>query len=139
MEEAARALGMQLLAIEIRGPDDLENAFETARTKRADALLIPAGGFLALYRKRILDLAAQSQLPAIGSDPRSAEEGSLLTYGPSIAEPYRRAATYVNKILKGAKPWRFANRETDGIRAGSKSEDGKTARNHNSRIGAVSC
>ena len=104
LEEAARALRMQLLALEIRGPDDLKNAFETARTKRADALLLPAGGFLALYRKRILDLAAQSQLPAIGSDPRSAEEGCLLAYGPSIAEAYRRAATYVNKILKGSKP-----------------------------------
>ena len=104
MEDAARSLGMQLLAIEIRGPEDLESAFELARKKRADAIILPASGFFALYRQRILELAAQSRLPAIGSSARWAEEGCLIAYGPSIAESYRRAATYVNKILKGAKP-----------------------------------
>jgi putative tryptophan/tyrosine transport system substrate-binding protein len=104
MEDAARSLGMQLLAIEIRGPEDLESAFELARKKRAEAIILPASGFFALYRQRILELAAQSRLPAIGSTARWAEEGCLIAYGPSIAESYRRAATYVDKILKGAKP-----------------------------------
>jgi len=104
MEGAARSLGMQLLAIEIRGPDDLESAFELARKKRADALIFPASGFFALYRQRILELAAQSRLPAIGNSARWAEEGCLIAYGPNVAEFYRRAATYVDRILKGAKP-----------------------------------
>jgi putative ABC transport system substrate-binding protein len=104
MEGAARSLGVQLLALEMRGPDDLESAFAAARKKRADALILPASGLLALYRKRIVDLAAQSRLPAICSGAPWAEEGCLLAYGPSVAEFYRRAATYVDKILKGAKP-----------------------------------
>src|SRR5215472_6442301 len=104
MEDAARSLGMQLLAIEIRGPDDLESAFELARKKRADALIFPASGFFALYRQRILELAAQSRLPAIGNSARWAEEGCLIAYGPNVSEFYRRAATYVDRILKGAKP-----------------------------------
>jgi putative tryptophan/tyrosine transport system substrate-binding protein len=104
MEPAARSLGLQLLALEMRGPDDLESAFDAARKKRADALIIPRSGLLTLYRKRIVELAAQSRLPAIGSNATWAEEGCLLAYGPSTAEFYRRAASYVDKILKGAKP-----------------------------------
>ena len=104
MEDAAQSLDMQLLALEIRGPDDFQSAFDTAKKKRADVLILPAGGFFALYRKRIVELAARSRLPLIGNSAAWAEEGCLLTYGPSTAEFYRRAATYVDKILKGAKP-----------------------------------
>ena len=104
MEAAARLLGVQLLALEMRGPDDLDSAFDAARKKRADALILPASGLLTLYRKRIIELAAQSRLPAICSTAAWAEEGCPLAYGPSIAEFYRRAAVYVDKILKGAKP-----------------------------------
>ena len=104
MEAAARLLDVQLLALEMRAPDDLDSAFDAARKKRADALILPASGVLALYRKRIVELAAQSHLPAICSSAPWAEEGCLMAYGPSTAEFYRRAATYVDKILKGAKP-----------------------------------
>jgi ABC-type uncharacterized transport system substrate-binding protein len=104
MDAAARSLGVQLLAYQVRTPDEIESAFDTARSKRADALVIPSSGFLSLYRERICDLAAQSRLPAIASPGAWAEQGCLLAYGPSGAESYRRAATYVDKILKGAKP-----------------------------------
>jgi putative tryptophan/tyrosine transport system substrate-binding protein len=104
MEDAARSLGMQLLVLEMRRPDDLESAFDGARKKRADILVLPAAGLQSLYRKRIVELAAQSHLPVMGSSATWAEEGCLLAYGPSTAEFYRRAATYVDKILKGAKP-----------------------------------
>jgi putative ABC transport system substrate-binding protein len=104
MEAAARLLGVQLLALEMRAPDDLDSAFDAARKKRVDALILPASGVLTLYRRRIVELAAQSRLPAICSTAPWAEEGCLMAYGPSIAEFYRRAATYVDKILKGAKP-----------------------------------
>jgi len=104
MESAAQSFGMQLLALEIRGPDDLEGAFDVAVKKRTEALILPAAGFQSLYRKRIMELAAQSRLPVIGSTATWAEEGCLLAYGPSISEFYRRAAVYVDKILRGAKP-----------------------------------
>src|SRR5262245_47953914 len=104
MDGAARSLGVQLLAFQVREPDEIESAFDAARNKRADALVIPSSGFLSLYRERICGLAAQSRLPAIASPGAWAEQGCLLAYGPSTAESYRRAATYVDKILKGAKP-----------------------------------
>jgi len=107
MDGTARSLGVQLLAFQIRGPDELESVFDTARSKRADALVVTSSGFLALYRERICELAAQSRLPAIASSPvvgAWAERGCLLAYGPSSGESYRRVATYVDKILKGAKP-----------------------------------
>ena len=105
MDGTARSLGVQLLAFQIRGPDELESAFDAARSKRADALILPSSGFLSLYRQRIIELAVQSRLPVIASSGAWAEQGCLLAYGPSSAESgYRRAATYVDKILKGAKP-----------------------------------
>jgi putative ABC transport system substrate-binding protein len=104
MDGAAQSLGVQLLAFQVRAPDEIESAFNTARSKRADALIVPPSGFLTLYRKHIIELAAQNRLPAIASEGRWAEQGCLLAYGPSTAESYRRAAVYVDKILKGTKP-----------------------------------
>jgi ABC-type uncharacterized transport system substrate-binding protein len=104
MEPAARSLGVQLQVLEVRGRDDLDRAFQSAKRQRADALLLPASGILALSRKRIVELISESRLPVIGSEGSWAEQGCLLAYGPSTAESYRRAAVYVDKILKGAKP-----------------------------------
>jgi putative ABC transport system substrate-binding protein len=104
MDATARSLGVQLLAFQVRAPDEIERAFDMARSKRADALVIPSSAFLSLYRKRIVELAIQSRLPAIASEGTWAEAGCLLAYGPSTAESFRRAAVYVDKILKGAKP-----------------------------------
>jgi putative tryptophan/tyrosine transport system substrate-binding protein len=104
MDGIARSLGVLLLVFPLRGPDELESTFDAARSKRADALILPSSGFLSLYRKRIIGLATQSRLPAIASEGTWAGQGALLAYGPTIAESYRRAATYVDKILKGAKP-----------------------------------
>jgi putative tryptophan/tyrosine transport system substrate-binding protein len=104
MELAARSLGLQLEVLEVRGPDDIEGAFDGAKGKGANALLVPASSVLAPHRKRVNDLAAQNRLPAICFAPVWAEDGCLLAYGPNISEFYRRAATYVDKILKGAKP-----------------------------------
>jgi putative tryptophan/tyrosine transport system substrate-binding protein len=71
MDGTARSLGVQILAFQIGRPDELESAFDTARTKRADALIIPSSGFLSLYRKRIIGLATQNRLPAIVIIPNS--------------------------------------------------------------------
>ena len=104
MEVAARPLGLQLEVLEVRGPDDIESAFNAAKGKRANALLVPASSVLGAHRKRINDLAAQNRLPAVCFAPVWAEDGCLLAYGPNTSEFRRRAATYVDKILKGAKP-----------------------------------
>ena len=104
MEGPARSLGVQLLAFQLGAPDEIDSVFGTLRSKRAEAVIIPASGFLFLYRKRITELAAQSRLPAISSNAPWAEEGYLLAYGPISGESSRRAAMYVDKILKGAKP-----------------------------------
>jgi len=104
MEGPARSLSVQLLPFQITQPDELESSFNAARRKRADALIIPSSAFLSLYRKRIAELAAQSRLPAMGSNATWAEEGCLLAYGPRSGDGFRRAAYYVDKILKGAKP-----------------------------------
>jgi ABC-type uncharacterized transport system substrate-binding protein len=103
MDGTARSLGVQLLAFQLRGPDEIESAFDAARSKRADALVVPSSGFLSLYRERICELAAKSRLPAIASGGAWAEQGCLLAYGPA-AVGFGRAATYVDKILKGTKP-----------------------------------
>jgi len=106
MDGTARSLGVQLLAFQVREPDEIESAFDAARSKRADALVVTSSGFLSLYRERICELAAQRRLPAIASSPGVgawAEQGCLLAYGPA-AIGFGRAATYVDKILKGAKP-----------------------------------
>jgi putative tryptophan/tyrosine transport system substrate-binding protein len=104
IEAPARSLGVQLLNFQLHGPDELESTFDTLRSKRVDAVIIPGSAFLSLYRKRIAELATQSRLPSIGSNAPWAEEGCLLAYGPRSGETYRRAATYVDKILKGTKP-----------------------------------
>ena len=104
MELASQSLGLQLDVLEVRGPDDIEGAFEFAKRRHVEALLIPASSLLVGFRRRVNELAAQHTLPAICFAPTWAEDGCLLAYGPDIGDNFRRAATYVDKILKGAKP-----------------------------------
>jgi putative tryptophan/tyrosine transport system substrate-binding protein len=103
-QAAAHALGLQLQAVEVRAPSDLDTAFETMARARPSALITLADGMLLDNRARIVAFAAQSRLPAIFPDRDFAEAGGLMTYGPNLAANFRRAATYVDKILKGAKP-----------------------------------
>jgi len=104
LERAARALGVQLQYLDVRGPKDVERVFQAASKGRADAVLVLASPILESHRTQVADLAAQHRLPAIYPFSEFAEAGGLVTYGVSVAELYRRAATYVDKILKGAKP-----------------------------------
>jgi len=102
---ASQALGITLQLLHVQGPHpDVDGAFSTATRQRADALLIPPGPVLNLHRKRVVDLAAQSRLPAMYFTRGFVEAGGLMSYGPSQPDNFRRAATYVDKILKGAKP-----------------------------------
>jgi putative ABC transport system substrate-binding protein len=104
-EDAARGLGLQVQALEVRGLDDFEGAFAAARQGRADGLTVLAGpGTGGDHRARLVDLAAQSRLPTIYRAREFAEAGGLMSYAASDREMVRRAAYYVDRILKGAKP-----------------------------------
>jgi ABC-type uncharacterized transport system substrate-binding protein len=107
-EAAARALGVQLQRLEVRGPHDFERAFGAAATGGADALTVLASprlfGTGSIHLPRIAAFTAQTRLPAIAHAREFAEAGGLMSYGVSIPELFWRAADYVDKILKGAKP-----------------------------------
>jgi putative tryptophan/tyrosine transport system substrate-binding protein len=99
----ARALGMQLHRMEVRAPGEFAGAFAVIAEGRADALVVMSDAMFGTHRQRIVELAATHRLPSISRSPGFAEAGGLMQYGEDIPEMHRRAATYVHKILKGAK------------------------------------
>ena len=101
---AADALGVQVQYLELREPKDIETAFRAASKEHADAVLVLGSPVLLSQRRQIADVAAKSRLPAIYPRPEFVEDGGLMSYGVSFTDLFRRAATYVDKILKGAKP-----------------------------------
>jgi putative ABC transport system substrate-binding protein len=104
-EGAARAFKLQLHSFEIRGPDpDLGGVFRAAKTARVDALVVVANPLMRQFAKQVFELAAKYRLPTMTEGRRFVDAGGLISYGANIADLYRRAATYVDKILKGAKP-----------------------------------
>ena len=103
-EVAARPLGVQLQPIEVRRLDEFEAALKAAtRAKAGSALVLPTALFNT-HRKRIAELAAKNRLPTMWATNQLMDAGGLMSYGPDYGDLYRRAATYVDKILKGAKP-----------------------------------
>ena len=103
-EVAARALKVPLQLLEASEPIDLETAFQAARQARAEALFVVAAGMPNSHRPRIVKLAIEARLPAIYSNLESVTDGGLMAYAPNTVEQFRRAAIYVDKILKGVKP-----------------------------------
>lgn len=103
-EAAAQKLGLVLVKLEARGGDDLEPAFARAAAERVDGLITFAHAFAFAFRQRIADLAAKHRLPAMYGWREYAEVGGLMTYGPNVKDTLRRAAHYVDRILKGANP-----------------------------------
>ena len=101
---AARALGVQLSILEVRDPNEFESVFAAMTRAHTDALLVLPDPVLSGQPGRIVELAAKSRLPAIYAELSWAPAGGLMVYGVSLADMNRRAATYVDKILKGAKP-----------------------------------
>jgi putative tryptophan/tyrosine transport system substrate-binding protein len=101
---AADAFGVQLQYLEVRDPKDIEIAFRAVTKERADAVLVLGSAVLNSQRKQVADLAVKSRLPAIYRNLEFVEDGGLMAYGVNLNDQYRRAATYVDKILKGAKP-----------------------------------
>jgi putative ABC transport system substrate-binding protein len=103
-EVAAPFLGVTIQRVGVQDPNDFERAFAAMSSKAADALLVTLDTFTILHQKRILEFAAKSRLPAMYERIDFVEAGGLMTYGPNLSEIFRRAATYIDKILKGAKP-----------------------------------
>ena len=104
IELAARSLGLRLQALEIRSANDFEDAFLAATKERSGALTVIEDPLWSINRRVIVELAAKNRLPAMYPEQDFVQAGGLMSYAPSAADLYRRAATYVDKILKGAKP-----------------------------------
>jgi putative ABC transport system substrate-binding protein len=104
MEGAAKALRVKLLSLEVRSLDDFESAFARAKKERAQALITSTGALIITQRRQVLDFAAKNRLPAMYPDSEWVEAGGLMSYAPSYTDSWRRAADFVDKILKGTKP-----------------------------------
>jgi ABC-type uncharacterized transport system substrate-binding protein len=104
IELAAEALKVKIQYLDILGPEDIEPAFRAARKGRAGAVFVLVSTIFNSHRTQVVELAVKSQLPAIFYSAEYVELGGLMAYGPSYTDLYRRVATYVDKILKGAKP-----------------------------------
>ena len=103
-QHAAETLGVKLQRVEARNPNDLERALASIAAARPQGLLVSGDRVLFAYRAAILRCVAQNRLPGVFPWREMAHEGGLMSYGPDFADLFRRAATYVDKILKGAKP-----------------------------------
>ena len=104
IELAAGAFKVQLQHLDVQSGKDIENAFRAASKGRADAVLVLAAPSLLTHRKQVVDLAVKNRLPAMYYRREFVEDGGLMSYGVNFADLDRRAAVYVDKILKGAKP-----------------------------------
>jgi putative ABC transport system substrate-binding protein len=102
---AARALKLTVQPWEVRGADDFEKVFAALSKEHPDGLYAPsAGGVMTANQKRIVDFTLKRRLPSVYVRPETVDAGGLMSYGADLADIYRRVATYVDKILKGAKP-----------------------------------
>jgi putative tryptophan/tyrosine transport system substrate-binding protein len=103
-QHGARALQIQIQSLEVREPRDFEAAFQAAGRQRPEALIVFGSRLMQLHRQRIGDFVEKNKLILVGNPSWLSGIGGLLTYGPNVADLMRRAASYVEKILKGAKP-----------------------------------
>jgi putative tryptophan/tyrosine transport system substrate-binding protein len=103
-EAVARALGVRVQALDLRGPDDLESAFRAARDGGAEALIVVGVSFFIPHHQRIVDLQLKNRLPAMHTHGRWVPAGGLMSYTTDGTARYRRAAEYVDRVLKGTKP-----------------------------------
>jgi ABC-type uncharacterized transport system substrate-binding protein len=104
IRKAAQPFGFNSVSVEVARPEDFDKAFALASRERLDCLFTSNAAFMSAHRKRIIDFAAKSKLPAIYHNEIFVEDGGLISYGLNYSDLFRRAAIYVDKILKGAKP-----------------------------------
>lgn len=103
-DEAAPKVGLSIQHVEVGGPQDFEGGFVEMRNARADAVIVLGDPLIFSHRRQIIALAAKYKVPAVYTDRLSVEDGGLMTYASDSKDLYRRAAAYVDKILKGSKP-----------------------------------
>jgi putative ABC transport system substrate-binding protein len=103
-ETAAQAMVANLIPVEIRTPADMDSAFQTLARERVNIVIVPADPTFLSERRRIVELASRARLPVVYGLREHVEDGGLISYGIDLRENWRRAAAYVDKILKGAKP-----------------------------------
>jgi putative ABC transport system substrate-binding protein len=103
-QATARALGLGAVVVEASSPDEVEAAFRRGREQGVDAIATMASAFFNFHRKRLIELTARYQFPSIWETDAYVKDGGLMSYGPNFPDMYRRAAGYVARILKGAKP-----------------------------------
>ena len=104
VQAAAQKLGVQVLPVNARTPEDIERGFAMMKRERAEAVIVAADAFFVLQWRQIAELALRHRLASMATNRQHAEAGGLMSYGQNVADFYRRAATFVDKILKGAKP-----------------------------------
>jgi putative tryptophan/tyrosine transport system substrate-binding protein len=104
IETAAKSMQLGIRSIEVRQPEDFEAAFGAMRGDRLDAMFMVSDALTGLNRKRIIEFAAETHLPAMYEYRELVDDGGLMSYGPNLRELFARAAYYIDKILKGAKP-----------------------------------
>jgi putative ABC transport system substrate-binding protein len=103
-QRAAEALRVQIAVVDVRNPGEIEQGFATMTRARVDAFITAPDEMFFAHRRRILDLAVKTRLPGVFDTRAFVEAGGFMAYGPSVPDQFRRAASYVDKILKGAKP-----------------------------------
>ena len=103
-EAAGQSMGVTVRLVEVRGADDLESAFRTMAGARVDAMVVPGDTLLFIERRRVVELAREHRLPAMYSSREFTQAGGLMSYSARLTEQFRRAAAYVDKILRGATP-----------------------------------
>jgi putative ABC transport system substrate-binding protein len=104
VKATAETLKLQLEILEVREPSDFDNAFGAAKKSRAEAVNILTSAFLAAHSRKLVESAEKVKLPVIYDNTTFVEAGGLMSYGRNLTDNFRRAAMYVHKILKGAKP-----------------------------------
>jgi putative ABC transport system substrate-binding protein len=103
-QAAANISRLNILSLQVQRPEDFDRVFELATKEHVDSLIVIPGAIMGANQKRIIDFAAKSRLPAIYQERGFAENGGLMSYGPDFMDFFRRAAVFLDKILKGAKP-----------------------------------
>ena len=119
---------MKLQYLDVLDPKDIETAFRAASKGRADAVLVLASGILVAQRAQIAELAVKNRLPAIYPNSQFVEAGGLMFYGVNVIDLDRRAATYVDKILKGSEARRPSRGAAEEVRVHHQSESGQADR-----------
>ena len=104
IEAVAQQIGIKLLPVEARNPQEIERGFATMTRERAEAVIVLADAFFVGQRRQLSELVVKNRIPSIFYQREHVEAGGLMSYGQNITDLFRRAAAYVDKILKGAKP-----------------------------------